>query len=35
MLESGDIFYAAIGCEHLAEPQGPARVLVVESEGSL
>ncbi|WP_017902197.1 cupin [Pseudomonas asplenii] len=35
LLESGDIFYAGIGCEHLAEPQGPARVLVIESEGSI
>lgn len=35
MLEVGDIFHAAIGCEHLAEPQGPARVLVIESEGSI
>ncbi|WP_248807401.1 cupin domain-containing protein [Pseudomonas sp. MWU13-2100] len=35
VLEAGDIFYAEIGCEHLAEPLGTARVLVIEAEGSL
>ena len=35
LLEVGDIFYAAVGTEHVAHPQGPARVLVVESEGSV
>ncbi|WP_191485227.1 cupin domain-containing protein [Pseudomonas sp. FEN] len=35
VLEVGDIFYAEIGCEHLAEPLGEARVLVIEAEGSL
>ena len=31
----GDIFYASVGTEHVAHPVGEARVLVVESEGSL
>ncbi|KIH82326.1 cupin [Pseudomonas batumici] len=35
VLAVGDIFYAEIGCEHLAEPLGEARVLVVEAVGSL
>jgi mannose-6-phosphate isomerase-like protein (cupin superfamily) len=35
MLETGDIFYASIGTEHVAHPQGEARVLVIESEGSI
>lgn len=35
LLEVGDIFYAAVGTEHVAHPQGVARVLVVESEGSV
>jgi len=30
----GDIFYADAGCEHVAHPQGAARILVVEREGS-
>lgn len=34
MLNSGDIFYATTGTEHVAHPQGEARILVVESEGS-
>ena len=34
VLEVGDIFYAETGCEHLAEPLGVARVLVIEAEGS-
>jgi len=34
-LHSGDIFHANIGCEHLAEPVGEARVFVVEKEGSI
>ncbi|MFO2464220.1 cupin [Pseudomonas sp. 15FMM2] len=33
-LNSGDIFYAGAGTEHVAHPQGVARILVVESEGS-
>ena len=35
ILETGDIFYAAIGTEHVAHPHGEARILVVESEGSI
>lgn len=34
-LNTGDIFYASVGTEHVAHPQGEARVLVVESEGSV
>ncbi len=34
-MEVGDIFFAAIGTEHVAHPLGEARVLVVESEGSI
>jgi mannose-6-phosphate isomerase-like protein (cupin superfamily) len=33
-LEAGDIFFAGIGCEHVAYPKGEARILVVEHEGS-
>ena len=35
MLETGDIFYASIGTEHVAQPRGEARILVVESEASV
>lgn len=35
LLEVGDIFYASIGTEHVAHPRGEARILVVESEGSV
>lgn len=35
VLETGDIFYASIGTEHVAHPRGEARILVVESEGSI
>lgn len=35
MLLVGDIFYASIGTEHVAHPVGVARILVVESEGSV
>ena len=35
MLNTGDIFYASIGTEHVAHPKGEARILVVESEGSM
>ena len=31
----GDIFHASIGTEHVAHPQGVARILVIESEGSI
>jgi mannose-6-phosphate isomerase-like protein (cupin superfamily) len=34
-LEAGDIFYAEVGCEHVAHPVGQARILVVEQEGSV
>jgi mannose-6-phosphate isomerase-like protein (cupin superfamily) len=33
--ESGDVFYAGVGCEHVAHPRGEARILVVEKEGSV
>ncbi|MGR5287804.1 cupin domain-containing protein [Vibrio maritimus] len=35
ILNVGDIFYASIGTEHVAHPVGVARVLVIESEGSV
>ena len=35
VLEAGDIFYAAVGTEHVAAPLGQARILVVESAGSI
>lgn len=35
LLTTGDIFYASIGTEHVAHPQGEARILVIESEGSV
>ncbi len=35
LLHTGDIFYASIGTEHVAHPQGEARILVIESEGSV
>lgn len=31
MLNAGDIFYAGVGCEHVAHPQGAARILVIEN----
>ena len=34
-LEAGDIFYADIGCAHVAHPVGEARILVVETAGSV
>lgn len=34
-LETGDVFYAEPGCEHVAHPKGVARILVVEKEGSV
>lgn len=34
-LHEGDIFYAGVGCEHVAHPRGEARILVVEREGSV
>ncbi|KJZ03170.1 cupin [Pseudoalteromonas piscicida] len=35
LLQTGDIFYASIGTEHVAHPSGEARILVIESEGSV
>ena len=35
VLQMGDIFYAEPGDEHVAHPQGAARVLVIEREGSV
>jgi len=35
LLNTGDIFYATKGTEHVAHPKGEARVLVIESEGSI
>ena len=34
-LEAGDIFFADVGCEHVARPRGQARILVVEQKGSV
>ena len=35
VLHAGDVFFAGIGCEHVAHPRGPARILVIEKEGSI
>ena len=35
VLQTGDIFYASIGTAHVAHPLGEARILVIESEGSV
>jgi mannose-6-phosphate isomerase-like protein (cupin superfamily) len=35
LLESGDVFHAGVGCEHVAHPQGEARILVIERAGSV
>ncbi|MBK5416443.1 cupin [Pseudomonas sp. TH31] len=35
LLDVGDIFYASVGTEHVAHPVGAARILVIESEGSV
>ncbi len=35
LLETGDIFHATVGTEHVAHPIGEARILVVEREGSI
>lgn len=35
ILEVGDIFFADVGCEHVAHPRGEARILVVERSGSI
>jgi mannose-6-phosphate isomerase-like protein (cupin superfamily) len=34
-LNVGDIFHAMVGTEHVAHPKGEARILVIESEGSV
>jgi mannose-6-phosphate isomerase-like protein (cupin superfamily) len=34
-LEPGDMFYADIGCEHVAHPRVASRILVIEKEGSV
>lgn len=34
-LQAGDVFHAGRGDEHVAHPQGEARILVVEKAGSL
>jgi mannose-6-phosphate isomerase-like protein (cupin superfamily) len=34
-LHAGDVFFAEVGCEHVARPRGEARILVVEKEGSV
>ena len=34
-LHAGDVFFAEVGCEHVAHPRGEARILVVEREGSV
>ncbi|WP_077927606.1 cupin domain-containing protein [Wohlfahrtiimonas populi] len=35
LLNAGDIFHATVGTEHVAHPQGEARILVIEKEGSV
>ncbi|WP_242111292.1 cupin domain-containing protein [Luteimonas aquatica] len=35
VLHAGDIFHAGVGTEHAAHPRGAARVLVIETEGSV
>lgn len=35
LLEAGDVFFASVGTEHVAAPLGEARILVVETEGSV
>ena len=34
LLHAGDVFFAGVGCEHVAHLQGGARILVNEREGS-
>jgi mannose-6-phosphate isomerase-like protein (cupin superfamily) len=34
-LNAGDVFFAGVGCEHVAHPLGEARILVVEKQGSV
>jgi mannose-6-phosphate isomerase-like protein (cupin superfamily) len=35
ILGVGDVFYASVGCEHVAHPPIAARILVVEKNGSV
>ena len=35
VLETGDVFFAGAGCEHVARQVGEARILVIEKEGSV
>ena len=35
VLSTGDIFYSSVGTEHVAHPIGQARILVVETAGSI
>ncbi|UXU87294.1 cupin [Burkholderia sp. S-53] len=35
VLETGDVFHATVGTEHVAHPLGEARILVIEAEGSV
>jgi mannose-6-phosphate isomerase-like protein (cupin superfamily) len=35
LLETGDVFHACAGTEHVAHPIGEARILVIEQEGSV
>ncbi len=35
ILDTGDIFYVSIGTEHVAHPIGQARILVIETDGSV
>lgn len=35
LMQAGDICHAEPGDEHVAHPQGPARVLVIEKKGSV
>ena len=32
VLDTGDIFYASVGTEHIAHPIGQARILVIEKQ---
>lgn len=34
-LETGEVFYAGVGCEQVAHPRVASRILVVEKEGSV
>lgn len=34
-LEAGDLFYAEVGCEHVAHPRVASRILVIEKKCSV